>query len=290
MKRFAILGVVALILMVGAVSAAPGYMLAGNDATSRAYTDGRTNFYLVDTNNPFAYDAKVTGWNIYASQSRPMGFMVYRYDGATRSVVYNGSLAPVTPTAGQVNPYSLASPLEVHKGDFVGLWFGPLAGAVPFDMPLGEAFDRGNLTGKVLFTASGALPTAFTGSSDRTYSVNAEGMVIVTIDIKPGSDPNCVNINDHGVIPVAILGSADLDVAQINPETVMLQGLAVKMAGKSNKLLAHIENVNFDGFDDLVVQIQDSDGFVNGNGTATLTGNLTDGTPFEGTDFICIVP
>ncbi|MFC1716025.1 LamG domain-containing protein [Candidatus Poribacteria bacterium] len=112
----------------------------------------------------------------------------------------------------------------------------------------------------------------------------------VTIDIKPGSDPNCFNNDGHGAIPVAILGSAALDVTQIDASTVELQGMAVKAVGKSNKLLAHIEDVNDDGFDDLVVQIEDSDGtFTSGDATAIVTGNLLDGTPFEGADTICIV-
>jgi hypothetical protein len=114
--------------------------------------------------------------------------------------------------------------------------------------------------------------------------------VTCVIDIKPGSDPNCFNNDGKGVIPVAILGSADLDVSEIDASTVELESMAVKAVGKSNKLLAHIEDVNEDGFDDLVVQIEDSDCvFSPGDTTATVTGNLSDGTPFEGTDTICIV-
>ncbi len=121
----------------------------------------------------------------------------------------------------------------------------------------------------------------------------ASSMITVAIDIKPGSDPNCFNNDGHGVIPVAILGSADFDVTQVDPESVQLQGLSVAMRGKSNKLLAHIEDVNGDGFDDLVVQIEDVDGiFTSGTGTATLTGTLLPefgGASIQGTDNICIV-
>ena len=130
-------------------------------------------------------------------------------------------------------------------------------------------------------------PTALTFKAEITY----ECPIQIVIDIKPGSYPNCFNINDHGVIPVAILGSADFDVNNIDPSTVQLEGLAVKAVGKGNKLLAHIEDVNGDGFDDLVFQIQDQNGaFTSGNGTANVTGTLWDGTPFLGTDSICIVP
>ena len=119
-------------------------------------------------------------------------------------------------------------------------------------------------------------------------------VIEVTIDIKPGSDPNCFNNDGHGVIPLAILGSADFDCTQIDPSTCTLSGLTLKIAGKSNKLMASIEDVNNDGFDDLVLQIEDQDGaFQVGESEATLTGNLYEaygGTPIQGTDSICIVP
>jgi len=117
--------------------------------------------------------------------------------------------------------------------------------------------------------------------------------LIVEIDIKPGSHPNCFNNDGNGVIPVAILGSVDFDVTQIDADTVELEGMPVAVKGKSNKLLAHIENVNGDAYDDLVIQIEDIDGaFSDGDTTATLTGKLKPefgGTFFEGTDTICIV-
>ena len=113
--------------------------------------------------------------------------------------------------------------------------------------------------------------------------------IIIDIDIKPGSYPNSFNNNGHGVIPVAILGGADFDVNQIDPATVSLEGLAIHAVGKSNKLLAHIEDVNSDGIDDLVYQIEDSDGvFEVGTTIAPVTGNLYDGTAFMGTDEITI--
>ncbi len=54
---------------------------------------------------------------------------------------------------------------------------------------------------------------------------------------------------------------------------------------------AHDEDVNADGYEDLVVQIEDSDRvFSEGDTSATLRGNLSGGTPIEETDTICIVP
>ena len=118
----------------------------------------------------------------------------------------------------------------------------------------------------------------------------------VAIDIKPGSDPNCFNNDGNGVIPVAILGSVDFDVATINLDQITipeeqrlaLDGMAVAVRGK-NKIMCHYEDTNGDGYTDLVCQIEDDDGvYQEGTGTGTITGTLLNGTPIQGTDSICI--
>ncbi len=115
--------------------------------------------------------------------------------------------------------------------------------------------------------------------------------VVVSIDIKPGSDPNCFTKDGHGVIPVAVLGGWDFNVRDIDAASVKLKSLPVKIVGKSNVLLAHYEDVNLDGYEDLVVQIEDNDKtFSEGESSARLTGKLHDGVPIEGEDAICIVP
>lgn len=48
----------------------------------------------------------------------------------------------------------------------------------------------------------------------------------VMIDIKPGSDPNSINLKSRGVVPVAILTTADFDAATVDPEMVTLEGIA----------------------------------------------------------------
>ncbi len=73
-----------------------------------------------------------------------------------------------------------------------------------------------------------------------------------------------------------------------------LESLAVKVKGNGQPQ-ASIEDVGSlisqtpDGIDDLVVHILDDDLiFEVGISTATLTGELFDGTPFFGTGAICI--
>ena len=112
--------------------------------------------------------------------------------------------------------------------------------------------------------------------------------VEVDIDIKPGSDPNCFNSDGHGVIPVAILGSETFDVMQIDTtEPISLDGQLTKIKGNGDPQVA-FEDVNDDGYQDMVVKIIDDDEYELGEESATLTGKLLDGTDIEGTDSICI--
>jgi hypothetical protein len=51
-------------------------------------------------------------------------------------------------------------------------------------------------------------------------------IIEVPVDIKPTSCPNPFNVGKRGVMSVAILGIADFDVSQIDPTSVMLEGVA----------------------------------------------------------------
>jgi hypothetical protein len=114
--------------------------------------------------------------------------------------------------------------------------------------------------------------------------------ILVPIDIKPGSVKNCFNQNGHGVIPVAVLGSADFDVSQIDTSTLFFGGLKVRVRGNSNPMCS-LADVNQDAAWDLVCQFEDnSDLWAPGDGDATISGEMFDGTKIEGTDSICIVP
>ncbi len=120
-------------------------------------------------------------------------------------------------------------------------------------------------------------------------------VIEVDIDIKPGSDPNCINLGSQGVIPVAILSTADFDATQVDPTTVELAGAGVAVRGKAKKPLAHEEDVNGDGLVDLVLQVEteDLDPGEFQDGTACLTGETYEtygGQPVEGCDEICLVP
>jgi hypothetical protein len=118
-------------------------------------------------------------------------------------------------------------------------------------------------------------------------------MLEVAIDIKPGSDTNCFNINGHGVIPVAILGTRDFDVSRVDPATLSFGGLGVRVRGKKGPLCSFGDS-NADGYPDLVCHFEDDPNYwAPGNGEASLTGKLLPefgANAFEGSGPICTVP
>jgi len=129
-------------------------------------------------------------------------------------------------------------------------------------------------------------PTGLIYKAEITYDCPIQ----VDIDIKPGSDPNCFNVNGHGVIPVAVLGSETFDVNDIDVGTLSFAGLDVRVKGNGAPQCS-IEILDGDAYPDLVCQFVDDPGdWTPGAEDAQVTGYLYDGTPFEGTDSICIVP
>ncbi len=114
---------------------------------------------------------------------------------------------------------------------------------------------------------------------------NAQPIHIVSVDIKPGSDPNSINVNSKGLLPVAIFGSPDFDVTQIDTETVDFDILDVN--GSTLATRCNIEDVDSDGIDDMVCFFKIKDithkctaEFVVGQ----IQGQLLDGTTFRGLD------
>jgi hypothetical protein len=137
----------------------------------------------------------------------------------------------------------------------------------------------------VVQDADGTLPVTLSLTVIRT----AAATTFVNIDIKPGSDPNCFNINGNGVIPVAILGSNTFDVLDIDTSSLKFAGLDVRIRGKERPM-CHGEDFDVDGFLDLVCQFEDDPNTWAPDSTAdaTVQGLPLDGSEFEGTDSICV--
>jgi hypothetical protein len=112
----------------------------------------------------------------------------------------------------------------------------------------------------------------------------------VSIDIKPGSDKNPLNVKENGVLPVAILGTENFEVFTIDPASIKLNGVAPirssyeDVSSPSDKILDLVLKFNVQ---DIVAKLGDvKDGDVV---ELTLTGELSEGTSIQGKDSITII-
>jgi hypothetical protein len=108
--------------------------------------------------------------------------------------------------------------------------------------------------------------------------VRCQREIRVRLDIKPGSFPNSINPKSMGVVPVAILGTPTFDVRTVDVTT-----LAFGPSGAMPKhdltnpftYADHLQDVNSDGFTDLVSHYPQKDtGLAPGDTSACLTGKL----------------
>ncbi len=136
--------------------------------------------------------------------------------------------------------------------------------------------------------------------------------VQVAIDIKPQSCPNPVNVASRGVLPVAMLGTAELDVNQVDVASIRLAGVqplrsAIEdvatpyesLAGKEDALDCIEEGP--DGFLDLTLKFDTPDVIQAIEGSlgremqdgetviVSLSGKLLDGMPLVGEDVVVIL-
>jgi hypothetical protein len=99
-------------------------------------------------------------------------------------------------------------------------------------------------------------------------------VIVVTIDIKPDSDPNSINPNSQGVIPVAILATHTFDATTVNAATVRFGATGAEAA----PVRVAVEDVNNDGLSDLLLNFNTQDtGIPCRNTSASLTGQTFSG-------------
>jgi len=132
------------------------------------------------------------------------------------------------------------------------------------------------------------------------------------IDIKPQSCPNPLNLNSKGVLPVAVLGTGDFNVYDIDPTTILLsredhEGIAPirwnyeDVATPFGGELCDCHDLDGDGYLDLTLEFNTKD-LIEAQGlgecerdemiSLTITGNLYDeagGTQIQGSDCIKVL-
>jgi hypothetical protein len=141
-------------------------------------------------------------------------------------------------------------------------------------------------------TASGiAGETPFElSASDTAYYYGIPLPTQILVDIKPGSDPNSINLGSHGVTPVAILSEED------GFDATTLDGSIVTFAGALAQHWA-IEDVNEDGIMDMILHFRTQELALDGDSTEAsieISGfdevADQDVVTFSGTDSVNIVP
>jgi CSLREA domain-containing protein len=108
----------------------------------------------------------------------------------------------------------------------------------------------------------------------------------VSVDIKPGSLPNSVNLTSEGVVPVAILTTDSFDATTVEPLSVQFgPHEATEAHGRG-----HFDDINGDNRLDLVLHFRTREiGIDCGDTSASLTGATVDGTMIKGADSVFAV-
>ncbi len=123
----------------------------------------------------------------------------------------------------------------------------------------------------------------------------------IQIDIKPGGNPNNINLKSKGVVPVAILSTETFNASNVDPESVTFAG--------AEPVRWKLENVDEDDVLDMLFHFKTEDlrkddenkkGLDDNSTEATLTATLIDtstktmgitgGEVIQGTDEVCIKP
>lgn len=116
----------------------------------------------------------------------------------------------------------------------------------------------------------------------------------VKIDLKPGSNPNCVNPGNKGRVPVATYGTPDFDVSTIDPSTVVFGGASALRCSANKDVLMEGPTSVFtkDGITDLVCHFRTRDVSWPTDGSdcgyLQFVAALFDGTSLQETELACL--
>jgi hypothetical protein len=193
---------------------------------------------------------------------------------------------------------------------------GSLAEELLYDIPYNSHYNRHGMAVGDINGDSGTDVVVAAPYKGLVILYNtAVSITVAALDIKPGSCPNPLNVKvfqkqpdkalskKGGVLPVAILGKDIFDVDDVDVSTILLEGVAPLRHGIED-VATPIEvegecdctTAGPDGYMDLTLKFKTSEivaaiGDVSHDDLVTLTisGQLNDGTPFEGTDCVRVI-
>jgi len=235
--------------------------------------------------------ALLTQDNFFSISSRDWTAQFAKVDDGTYDVYVYSPTNPIVPTG----PFTVNG---ITVGSFIGNKSDSLVQGQDWDVITGVTVSGGSLT-----LATNPPTSGFRGLAG-VQIVSMSSARVISIDIKPGSCPNPLNTKSRGVLPVAILGTADFDVLEVDPASVRLDGVAplrsaledvatpfVPFTGETDA--SDCTDEGADGFDDLNLKFTTRDivaalGAVSDGDVLVLelTGNLLDGTPIVGEDVV----
>jgi hypothetical protein len=149
------------------------------------------------------------------------------------------------------------------------------------------------VTGEGALVAAGAIRGTGTWAPMDGYVMMTEGMyppgIGAKIDVRPGSEDNPVNCGASGLLPVALLSSADFEATRVDPATITLEGAPVDRIGKE-RFHAVSKDVDGDGRFDLLLFFSIPSLNLSPTTTqVTLNGTAPDGRTFSASDDVRIV-
>jgi hypothetical protein len=215
------------------------------------------------------------------------------------SVTFAGNTTVTTSSAGPTPPtgFSLGDPPTYYDVTTTATFSGAVTFCVIYNPAL--FVDPSSLTLQHFESIAWVDVTTSNNTSTNTicgqvtsfsFFAIAERLISVSVDIKPGSYPNTINLGSGGTVPVAILSTATFDARTVNPSSVTLASAPVKLTGKGTPMYS-IQDVNGDGRLDLIVHVTTSAFQVTTTDTlAVLKGKTTGGVSIRGTDTVRVVP
>ena len=120
-----------------------------------------------------------------------------------------------------------------------------------------------------------------------SFSLVASRTRDVGVEVWPGKKKKWIRLGRHRYVKVAVLGSEDLDVSEIDVRSLRLgpDGAHAKMRGRKQARRRHYRDLNRDGYPDLKVRFKlRNSGIQKGDSEVCLTGSMQNGSLITGCD------